>query len=909
MYAVKPKGGNWPTTLGSTLPLKEQGVFGKHLSESQLKEGGDNVLDLFKKQLRNFYPRAVDNRELLNDWEDFSTKYDSDVDYDIKEDLADQFVEKINAKNLSLDPNAKQLKSISDLQKIIPAYNSWIMGNYQKYIRDLMGTGIKFDPMLQEIEKANIPLKDLFGERYSLDDNVWKDIARQRREEARRDYPRDLNIDLQDPLNKNVGLQTAQTEPGKMFEDYIDAAMSLRGQFNYPRSQYPAMTAILDRNKNAKIHDLILDKLSEESGMPFIREKLLQDLISGDLPLEKIARTTPATVLRDVIISYQAQQKSKEAVQKAKDTWRASRFNEIQSDIEYPDGSKMHVITPEDARTNPNLVLRDLGQSTIDLKQCIGAGCRNTPDYPNMFGPYIEPHTGKEARQASPYEDTHVKRYMDRLEQGKAEIARLLDSKGVAQASIDLHFENPRQFTTSQLEGIIDRWLEDNDPQGMIDFENNAANLGTTSAVENALQQYSPHLGIHIDKMRGPQTKFIAEMKGSDNGEILEEYVPHMVSWLNQHANELTDVRDLDKLPGVHDLTRHYDAIGNLMDKNQHWYSPTVEGFFQTMEKENALPRFFTTDEFALKATERGVDLSAEPPKQLSDWEKSSISEELYRTLTKHPDSLYLDNENLRPNILEPVKILLGNNAPEAQLPFDIHAKLIEMILNHRSERDVFLSTLSQLSDRGPYAWVEEFIEPQISNMLNIMADWFKYEPFEKIPTNKDFDEAVKKYPSPFDNVKFYGSDWESAPDNYWKHLAPEINPNALMRAVQQMEPEPEQQLPFDRPEFPGPLGQNMNDYFEGNAYNAPENMIEPYATETRILMGSQRPEARLPIGVHRVIVDALLNQDNRSNIIRRAISGLQMANVVNGIQLTLPQAENALNILIDWTERFPLNE
>ena len=100
-----------------------------------------------------------------------------------------------------------------------------------------------------------------------------------------------------------------------------------------------------------------------------------------------------------------------------------------------------------------------------------------------------------------------------------------------------------------------------------------------------------------------------------------------------------------------------------------------------------------------------------------------------------------------------------------------------------------------------------------------------------------------------------------------------------------------------------------MRDYFDGYAHNAPENMIEPYATETRILMGSQRPEARLPIGVHRVIVEALLDQDNRTNIIRQAINGLQLGNTVNGIALTPPQAENALNILIDWTERYPLNE
>jgi hypothetical protein len=128
-----------------------------------------------------------------------------------------------------------------------------------------------------------------------------------------------------------------------------------------------------------------------------------------------------------------------------------------------------------------------------------------------------------------------------------------------------------------------------------------------------------------------------------------------------------------------------------------------------------------------------------------------------------------------------------------------------------------------------------------------------------------------------------------------------------LENAIQQIEPEAEQQLPFDRPEFPDALAQNMRDYFEGNAHNVPENMIEPYATETRILMGNQRPAARLDPNVHQELIRILLNQDRHTQDIRDLMNRLQRGNNLN--ILTQPQAENMLNMLIDWTERYPLNE
>ena len=82
--------------------------------------------------------------------------------------------------------------------------------------------------------------------------------------------------------------------------------------------------------------------------------------------------------------------------------------------------------------------------------------------------------------------------------------------------------------------------------------------------------------------------------------------------------------------------------------------------------------------------------------------------------------------------------------------------------------------------------------------------------------------------------------------------------------------------------------------------------MIEPYATDMRILMGSEREEAQLPNNVHSRIVDVLLDQDNHTADIRDLLNRLQRT--ANPL-LTEAQAENMLNMLISWTERYPLNE
>jgi hypothetical protein len=74
--------------------------------------------------------------------------------------------------------------------------------------------------------------------------------------------------------------------------------------------------------------------------------------------------------------------------------------------------------------------------------------------------------------------------------------------------------------------------------------------------------------------------------------------------------------------------------------------------------------------------------------------------------------------------------------------------------------------------------------------------------------------------------------------------------------------------------------------------------------------MGSPRPEAQLPDQYHKDIVDALLNQDQHAGTIRYIIDTLQGPGYFPAItELTDPQLENILNIVISWTERYPLAE
>jgi hypothetical protein len=471
----------------------------------------------------------------------------------------------------------------------------------------------------------------------------------------------------------------------------------------------------------------------------------------------------------------------------------------------------MTIITPEIAKADESMTARDLGQITIDLNQCVGAGCHATQDY-SGHGPFLVPHTGKPPRGKI---EPDKYGYMRRLKNDELEIASLKDPSGLSQATVELRL---KKLSLNDKEDLVYDWLNLNNQEAKTEYNSNLRNFGTEEAVRNALQLY-PELK---ELIKQKTKKSVEQLKGKNNGEIEEAYVPHMVAWLNENIKNLEDVRELNHLPGANDLTRTYDSIGRIMDRHSHWDVNTVENFLDKVTDENLLSRFFTDDEFALKATELGVDLS-EPPKRKG----TQATQEAYEKLS----------QQLRLTYEDPYLQEYANGDP-----------------------DVMQSVNNDI-----------YYHPEQYGMGNF--------------THGTVMEAVQRLRD--EGLHRPGLELENLAQQF------------------EAEPEVEQQLPFDRPEFPEPLAQNMRDYFEGNAHNVPENMIEPYATETRILMGSQRPEARLGRTVHEPIVNLLLDQDNHTAEIRNLMNRLEQGNHF----LTEPQAENILNMLISWTERYPLNE
>ena len=781
-FAVKPGGGNNPMNLGSTAPLSEQGKMGKYLSALQISD----PMAAFVKQLESHHPGSNENYKLQKDWEKYLEDHlnnnislfskDPEGYTKPKNELIREAADKF-AENYNVGAEAagnKKLYTPSKIEEMAPHFNAWVMGPYQKYITNQMGTGLPTDTIVKAMDEANIPLSAIVKNPSDISVMGQENLDYKRKSFANA-YER-TGLNLQDPAYANIGKQTATTPAGQRVEAELDKSFSLNhtnkwgiGDFG-DQQKYPQLARLGD---SAVINDFSYIKPEKETLLPSIHKKVLRDLLTGSLLPKDISKALPANVLKQIIQDYKDEQAGKAAVQKRKDDWRAARFASLQSDIPYEDGSKMHVITPEDANSDENLVARDLGQSTIDLNQCVGAGCRNTPDYPG-HGPYIEPHTGRPPKGTVEYDKFG---YMKRLKNGNTEIARLIDPNGVAQATVrlDLH---KRPLTDRDREGIIWDWITQNHPNKLDDFNADINGGGQHMAIRVAMDNF-PELKAVLENSSKTTMRSIGEMKGKDNSDIPKEYVPHMVDWLNKlnDSNQLTDVRDLDHLPQIHDLDDHYTSIGKMVDQRPHWYSPTVEEFFKKAEDEKLLPRFFSNDQFAQLATDHGVDLSAEPPKKLSDWDKQTLREEVYSVLVKDPNSLYLQ-DNLKDHVVENLDLLFGDREPEGQIPLDVHRKLVDMLLDQNGKyRDQLISALGQLADKGPNGWTWDFTEPQTKNMLNIMAGWFDKHPMEKLPTNEDFNRAIAHHPDPFSEIQIPESPWHPSE-------------NDLVNAVHEMEPE-----------------------------------------------------------------------------------------------------------------------
>ena len=837
MYAVKPKGGNWPTNLGSTNRLSEQGVLGQHLSKVQ----HNDPMAVFQQQLEKHHERGIDNRELLHEWEKFLHEYYTNnangIKYSdlsgapmeaLKKEAADAFVQKFNAEN----PDGKKLHTASQIAEALPHYNAWVMGPYQKYITNQMGTGLETDPLLQAVNEGGMPPYEIFGQERPRDyeiDSLQRNADSVRNNFFNTMYGYSDSPKKQEALqNTSLGKVTATTPEGIAYENALDASLYPKGPYAFkdPNGGTTEFPVVGKLDRNALISDFLTGP-EKQTGFTSIRKQMFQDLLAGNLDPAKLSNVTPATITRQMIKDKMAEFKEHQLSKKGAAEWIPKRAAAMPTDTAFPDGSKMTIITPEMANADEAMTARDLGQITIDLNQCVGAGCHATQDYPG-HGPWLVPHTGKPPRgKVEP--DKYG--YLKRLKNGDIEIASLKDPEGVSQATLELKLEKPKPIPNHQKESTVGFWLEDNKtPEDVANFYENKVAFGIDVATKMAVEEF-PELKTKLENAYGTVKKSIQQIKGHSNNEIKEEYVPHVVEWLNQNAANLSDVREISHLPNAHDLDNPYNSISKLVDDRQHWYSPTVEEFFKKADDERLLPRFFTTDEFAQLATQHGVDLSAEPKNDvvndgvLTDQEIAkrqkyyeTVSQELRNTFT---DTYLQDAFNG------------GDNAALRQLVRELEDRPTGYFLGSPSP-GTRQAVINRLRNQGLHTPGEE---------LENVAQEFEPE-----------------VPQQFDRL------------------------TDLQLSV---------------------LDENMQNYFAGAEHLVPEDMVEPYATDTRILMGSQEPETQLPRTLHRHLVDLLLDQDQHTADIRDLIDRLQQ----NNHFMTEPQAENMLNMLISWTERYPLAE
>jgi len=604
-FAVKPKGGNWPTNLGSTDRLSLQGNIGMHLADTQISDPGVKWFENLPRQVRWDWERYVDR--LASEHGNLTPQQ--------KQAYAEEFTKDENTKR---EAQGQPLITLpSQYEAIAPQYNSWVMGPYQKYITNQMGTGLSSDPLVQAFNETSMPVNEFSKLVDAPDYRAEGDVGRA--ENRRRDFVKELtrygrNTDrLEEPQNVNVGKQTATSPAGIAVENALDAALYPKGTYAFkPEEGYPHASKL---SSDAIINDFIHNHLDETTALPIIQKKVLQDLIAGNLDVNKLSNLTPAVVARQLIKDEMARQKALQSNKDMADSYRIARNKELPTDLTYPDGSKMVVFTKADYDKDPLMLTRDLSQITKDLHQCIGSGCHGTDEYPR-HGPVLEPHTGKPPKGSTG--NFRYASYFEGLQKGTREIASLKDPQGVSQFTANIMIRGGdlkgtprahRQFVKNWIEREIRNGNENEAEWAPIlrNFDNESYSY------MQAVLQNTPNLEDAFNEYFKPEPeKYITEMKGYDNGEIKPEYIPHVKEWLNQQS-DLSRV-DMDKLEGeIFDLQNSHSANNLLESKHDDWNSVAIENLLIDARDNKLLPRFFDDKDFEKLAGDRQVDLTEDP--------------------------------------------------------------------------------------------------------------------------------------------------------------------------------------------------------------------------------------------------------------------------------------------------------
>lgn len=756
--AIKPKGGNWPTSLGSKLPLEEQGDIGAHFS-SLIR---DPIVE-WEQQVRDI--------GVYDDWKKF------------KENNQNDLITKIN--NFTRDVNRAYpevaIKTLGELTPLVEAHNNWIAGPYKKYITTQMGTGVETDPFLKAVDEANIyPFGRLLDwEAANSRENVLKDIANQNQEilKAKQKFEEDPEYYLEkskkfpglypNPSNlfeynpeqyKSVGIQTATSEKGKALENAQDFFLTDKG-YNYsslyPRefleTDFPVASKL---KRNTPVYDLISSDAPDKMGMKAIRQKILSDLMSGKISPEKLPNISVEAVARDIIKTEQDKIKAATRDKDLYFSWRQKNHDSLPADVAFtdaegnPTGEKMVVFDANMADANPDLVIRNLSQDTKELNHCVGSCGHGTAEYPNRHVPMVEPHTGTTPKGS---DSTYGPNYIKKIKNGDIQIASLRGPNGESKATLELK-PDAKHISMDTLDTMITDWLDNFNSEYLTKYNQRKSDRDIVTAVSDA-QRDNPKLEEYIDDfMKKSSTSFrVDQIKGEGNRELKPDAVEAVKNWLNSKGDlvKLNRISDLDNLPGIidlrntkpHEIADIYQSINpdkldsflnDLVDKKLEGNELTKHRFemgdiHPSEIIRDEIPRFVNIDDLRKVAEKYGYDIERRPediysPKNQNLTELQKVVIESAVQDFHHGIDIGDLNDEYRANI----EAILGLSGYQYRLPEHVHMELARKLLGG----DEYRTWIQTTWNNARAASLEGLSLAQMDNVAHIIQNWLHLHPF-----------------------------------------------------------------------------------------------------------------------------------------------------------------------------------
>jgi hypothetical protein len=756
----------------------------------------------------------------------------------------EQFVDEYNP--LAVAQGLSPLPLVRPQIEKIDAYNEWLRKPNLSYIQKQMGTGLATDPVVKAAE-AKTPL-------VAEGTDVLQPTGSQGLDN------RDLALQLRNAIPgmaekyPDVGNLTATTDMGKAVEGIIDREISMVRKGDIDVTQEPNYAGIPEQvSPDTPIYDLSGYNQSKLSGLPEIQKYVWENLENGKFDPKKIGNVSVEQVAKLMAEDIKKTQRVSANNVKMYGDWRYKRHQELPSVTDYEDGSKMVRFDKERADADIHAFMRDVSVDTKDLNHCISK-CGHSvsgaePEYKHKYLPIVEPHTG-------------------------------LRPKGAPQPP-----KGQEYHQTDYTNGIL-----------------NGSQIHYTLRAPNGQAQAT----IGTYPINGSYNTFkVKEIMGYNDSVIKPEFIPHVVKWLNENANQIESIArkdGLQNLKGVFDTQT--DTVVDVMGISPLWESSPVRAAVNKIRNDIDAPRFMTPPMFAEYARTNGIDLLEAPRlpvnekdaiKVLEDYRRRytgaladknefATPEELQTRIDQTTTAIQQIKNNianrtsnnaqtvqqaLRPVVygdeaFDPLSVpsnlrtvtydLMGNTDPAARLPADVHLRAIQDLViegEHAGDQRFLQNKLDSIAQGVEY---RDLTPEQRTNLANIYKDFAK-----TIKANPEFTAPYNPLPElPGHNVREEMRTYTglaSKNSDLFERLSSNPNMPELEQLRANLKARDALMEPYIMPELEKWIAQGEKAYWQDTPL--PRQLWSAFTALT-----GEGSNSTLPPNLHSALVKTLINPD-----------------------------------------------